>query len=173
MRKIAIIYKSGTGNTKLIAKAVAEALSGEEVVYFGEPEEGIEADIYIVGSWTDKGTCVKEIAGFLRNLRGRKIAYFGTAGFGGSEEYYETLYNRVAEQIDESNELIGHFFCQGRMPMSVRNRYVQMIQEHPDDKKMQVSLENFDRALSHPDERDLEEVKEWAKGIVESVVAKE
>ena len=55
--KIAIVYSSNTGNTKIIAEAIKEELSNEDIVYFGKTENNIEADIYIVGSWTDRGKC--------------------------------------------------------------------------------------------------------------------
>ena len=97
--KIAIVYSSNTGNTKIIAEAIKEELSNEDIVYFGKPENNIEADIYIVGSWTDKGNCSSEIKEFLTKLNYKKIAYFGTAGFGGQVEYYQTLFNRVKKNI--------------------------------------------------------------------------
>ena len=46
--KIAIVYSSNTGNTKIIAEAIKEELSNEDIVYFGKPENNIEADIYIL-----------------------------------------------------------------------------------------------------------------------------
>lgn len=163
--KIAIVYKSLTGNTKMIAEAIREAL-GDEAVYCGEPKEGIKADFYFVGSWTDKGTCCAEIASFLKSLENRKIAYFGTAGFGGSEEYYHTLLERVKSIVPPSNEVIDGFFCQGKMPMSVRARYEAMVTEHPEDRKLEVSIANFDKALAHPDSVDISAAREWAKRIV-------
>lgn len=164
--KIAIVYKSLSGNTKTVAEAINKALKNHNVVYFGEPENTVAADLYLIGSWTDKGMCAKEIAQFVQNLKGKKIAYFGTAGFGGSEQYYQTLYQRVSELVDDSNELLGYFFCQGKMPLGVRDRYVKMLQEHPDDKKLQVSIENFDQALSHPDEKDLSDAKTWITDLI-------
>lgn len=162
--KIAIVYKSLTGNTKSIAEAVRDSLT-EEVVYFGEPQENIEADLYFVGSWTDKGMCCKEIAEFLKTLENKKIAYFGTAGFGGSKEYYDALAKRVKDIVPDSNEMTESFFCQGKMPMRVRERYVSMMTEHPDDKQLEVSIKNFDEALSHPEQTDFDAVKEWARKI--------
>lgn len=163
--KAAIVYKSVTGNTKVIAEAIRDALA-EEVVYFGEPKEGIEADVFFVGSWTDKGMCCKEIAEFLQTLSNKKIAYFGTAGFGGSKEYYDALFGRVKELVAESNEIVEGFYCQGKMPMRVRERYVSMMTEHPEDKKLEVSIQNFDEALAHPNQEDLDMVNEWARKIV-------
>nr|WP_294490835.1 flavodoxin family protein BilS [uncultured Anaerosporobacter sp.] len=163
--KIAIVYRSITGNTKLIAEAIKEELKDKEVVYFGEPTESIDADFIFLGSWTDKGMCCKEIRDFCQTLSNKKIAYFGTAGFGGSEEYYKSLYNRVKEIIPSNNTVVDYFFCQGKMPMAVRDRYIKLITEHPEDSNLKVSIENFDKALSHPDTTDLENAKLWSRKL--------
>ena len=102
---IAIVYKSVTGNTKIIADKIKEKL-GDNVKYFGEPKEGIEAELYFVGSWTDKGMCCKEIENFMKSLENKQIIYFGTAGFGDSKEYYEMLFNRITQKDIHDMELI-------------------------------------------------------------------
>ena len=53
--KIAIVYKSITGNTEKIAIAIKETSNNYDIVYFGKPKDNIEADLYIIGSWTNKG----------------------------------------------------------------------------------------------------------------------
>lgn len=92
-------------------ETILETLQQEkqEVVCFGDPGQETEAELYVVGSWTDKGTCDQEISDFLKKLKGKKIAYFGTAGFGGSVEYYEKLYERAMENTDSSNQMVGTF----------------------------------------------------------------
>lgn len=163
--KIAIVYQSVTGNTKALAQAVGEALQDQEIVWLGEPRP-VEADLYLVGSWTDKGMCQEEVAGYLKTLKHKKIAYFGTAGFGGSQAYYDSLFARVKPLVDPSNQLLGYFYCQGKMPQGVGQRYEAMLKEHPEDQRAKASLENFHRALSHPDQADLEQVKAWAQSMV-------
>ena len=70
---------------------------------------------------------------FLLSLENKKIAYFGTAGFGGSNEYYIKLFNRVKSYIKKSNKIIGYFYCQGKMPekirqnMNISSKNIQMI----------------------------------------------
>ena len=161
---IAIVYKSVTGNTKIIADKIKEKL-GDNVKYFGEPKEGIEAELYFVGSWTDKGMCCKEIENFMKSLENKQIIYFGTAGFGESKEYYEMLFNRIKEIIPESNKIISYFFCQGKMPIAVKERYEKMIKENPSDKKIKLILENFDKALEHPNEEDFKELSNWSDNL--------
>ena len=164
--KIAVVYKSLTGNTKLVAEASGEALKSEHDVCVCEPAEGVVADLYFVGTWIDKGNCTKEIADFVARLADSKIALFATAGFGGSKEYYDALSERIKAQIPASNKVVGEYFCQGKMPMSVRDRYVAMLQANPEDKNMEVNVKNFDEALSHPNEADLTNAATWARSLL-------
>lgn len=110
-KKIAIIYKSLTGNTRQVAEAIRDALGGEEIVYFGEPKPDIVADLYFVGSWTDKGSCDGTVGEYLKQLEGKKLAVFGTAGYGGSREYYQKLACRVTECVPDTSEVLGSFYC--------------------------------------------------------------
>lgn len=158
--KIAIVYDSLSGNTKMLALKIQEKFQNE-VVYCGAVDLAKEADIYFVGSWTDKGNCSKKISEFLNTLSHKKIAYFGTAGFGGSQAYYDNLWQRVQSKIPVSNDILGHYFCQGKMPMRVRERYVQLMTENPEDKNLVVSLQNFDEALNHPNDEDFKHLDEW------------
>ena len=56
--------------------------------------------------------------------------------------------------IADDNQIVGQFMCQGKMPMSVRQRYEQMAQKQPD--RFLPMIDNFDKALSHPNEQDLQ-----------------
>lgn len=162
--RIAIIYSSKTGNTRILAESIKEKLQNENIVYFGNATEELpEADIYIIGSWTDKGNATNEIIEVLKKIKNKKIAYFGTAGFGGSDEYYRKLFEMVKSNIDSSNEILGYFYCQGKMPIQVRERYKQMITQNPENANLKVAIENFDKALTHPDKNDKNNVKEWVE----------
>lgn len=164
--KIAIVYDSITNNTEQIAEAIKDILTNEDIIYIGKPKENIEADFYFVGSWTDKGSCSTSIKRFLSTLKHKKIAYFSTAGFGGSTAYFDTIFTRVSMFIDDSNEVVGHYFCQGKMPGTLRQKYVSLLHQNPEDKKLKVSLENFDQALSHPNSIDIENAKSWALSCI-------
>lgn len=164
---ISIIYSSKTGNTRRIAEAIKEELSTETIVYFGKPTEKIpDADIYFIGSWTDKGNASEDILNFAEKLENKKIAYFGTAGYGGSVEYYNSLFERAKSHMASSNQILGYFYCQGKMPVQIRSRYVSLLTQNPEDANLKVNLENFDAALSHPDEKDVREAKEWTRKMV-------
>ena len=167
--KIAIVFDSRTNNTRMLAEAIQETLEDKDIVYFGKAAEDIEADIYFVGSWTDKGCCSEEIQVFLKSLKNRFIAYFETAGFGGSKEYFSRLFDNVLKYIDSSNQVLGSYFCQGKMPESVKKRYLMMLEKNPEDKRIKASLDNFEKAKTHPDDTDLNKVKDWALSMLERI----
>ena len=156
----AIVYSSRTGNTGLLADTIRQALPAEQCLYFGAPApDATEADCIFAGFWTDKGACDADTASFLRMLRNKKVFLFGTAGFGGSQEYFDKLLHLAERQLDSSNELIGTYMCQGKMPMSVRERYVKMLSAPIHMANLEGMIENFDRALSHPDQDDLDRLR--------------
>lgn len=49
--------------------------------------------------------------------------------------------------------------CQGRMPQAVKERYLRMKEQPEHPANLDMLLENFDRALPHPDAADLEKLR--------------
>ena len=159
-----IVFSSSTGNTKKLADAVYEILPKDKCDYFGENDSKIPpSDLLYIGFWTDKGSADTKTLELLAKLKNKKIFLFGTAGFGGSDVYFEKILGQVKQSIDSSNAVIGEYMCQGKMPQSVRERYVKMKEnpEHPANLDMLIA--NFDCALSHPYMDDLEKLKKILK----------
>lgn len=165
--KYSIIYSSNTGNTKLLASKVKEVLNKEECVYYGKPsEEALKADVIFAGFWTDKGCCNTECKEFLSKATNQKIFLFGTAGFGGDESYFEKILDKTKKCIPSSVIILGTYMCQGKMPLSVRARYEKMKKTPGLPMDVDKMIENFDQALSHPDQTDLKLLQEAVKKIV-------
>lgn len=159
--KISIVYSSKTGNTKLLAQTIMSCFDKEDVVYCGEMNSAaINAERVFVGFWTDKGTCDEKVAEFLKGLHEKQVFLFGTAGFGGSEIYFQQILERVMAYLDDSNQVVGSYMCQGKMLNGVRDRYVALQKEHPEDPKYEKMILMFDHALTHPDQDDLEKLKQ-------------
>lgn len=153
----AIVYSSRTGNTKALGDAIREVLPPEDCCYFGPPDAAaLAAQRLYIGFWTDKGTCDGDTAAFLAQLTNQEVFLFGTAGFGGSAEYFEQIAHRVETLLPAGVTVLGHHLCQGRMPMTVRQRYAAM----EDSPRRTQMLENFDAALSHPDAEDLHQLQD-------------
>ena len=155
-----IIFSSLTGNTKKLADTIHEMLPHDKCDYFGENDSRVpQSDLLYIGFWTDKGNADHKTLELLAKLKNKKIFLFGTAGFGGSDVYFKKILEQVRQSIDSSNVVIGEYMCQGKMPPSVRERYIKMKQspEHPAN--LDMLIKNFDCALSHPDREDLERLK--------------
>ncbi len=155
-----IIFSSKTGNTERLAEAVHNALPQDRCDYFGDPSiENPSSEVLYIGFWTNQGKADDATLHLLKTLHDKKIFLFGTAGFGESDDYFQAVLNRTKESIDESNTVVGAYMCQGKMPQSVRDRYVKMKGQPNCMPNIDQMIENFDRALSHPDEKDLEALK--------------
>ena len=161
-----IVYSSNTGNTAMLAEVIRDQVGSEKCKYFGSVDpKGKDTTLIFVGFWTDKGTCDEKMEEFLKSLRDKKVFIFGTAGFGGSEEYYSRILKSVEKNLDVSNNIVGTYMCQGKMPVSIRNRYEKMMNE-TDDIKFKNLIDNFDRAASHPNEDDFKEIRDMVKSLV-------
>lgn len=60
--------------------------------------------------------------------------------------------------------VVGEYMCQGKMPQAVRDRYVKMKEQPDHMPNLDLLIANFDRALSHPDKKDLDKLRELVRG---------
>ena len=148
--RYALICSSRTGNTARLAERARQVLRTAGAAEVPSPAE---ADVTLLGSWTDKGGLDPALDDALPQLAGRRVFLFGTCGFGGDPAYYDRVLDRFAAALPAGAEVIGRYLCQGQMPPAVRERYVAMAEKDP--ARFSAMIENFDRAVGHPDEADL------------------
>ncbi|MDO5519526.1 MAG: flavodoxin family protein [bacterium] len=164
--KSAIVISSKTGNTKMLAEAIQDIVGKEACLFEGPDEKAKEAELIFAGFWTDKGSCTEDMKEFLASLQNKKIFLFGTAGFGGGSEYFTQILGRVKENIPKTNQVVGEYMCQGKMPMGIRARYESMLAENPDNPKFKGMIENFDQALQHPNEDDIKQLRKQVQACL-------
>lgn len=163
---ISIVYTSQTGNTKLLAEAIFNLINKRMVRYFGIIDPAaLDADVILAGFPTQRGDCPQPMQELLGKMKNKKVALFGTAGFGGSKEYFDKILNTVASHLPETCQYLGGFMCQGKMQPNVRERYLSMLQNNPQDERIKAMIENFDRALPHPNETDVKNMLAWLKTL--------
>lgn len=179
--KYAVVWDSKTGNTRVLGESLVCEFAGmedSELLYAGPlcASDGsvalsdavlAEVDVLFFGFWCDKGDCTPEAAAFLSNLGDVKVFLFGTAGFGGSEDYFRRILDRVEQHIPQGVRVVGDVMCQGRMEPSVRTRYEKMLEQNPGDSRTLAIIENFDTALAHPNAMDIAAVISSARGALE------
>lgn len=111
---IAVITNSKSGNTVQLARALREgfAVSGSAPICdielpdapdVSQLEDAVSrvlaADAVCVGFWCDKGSCTGGVAKLLERMDGKRVFLFGTCGFGGSQEYFDQIIERVKEHL--------------------------------------------------------------------------
>ena len=155
--KYSIYYESKTGNTKMLAEKAYDILKNN-IVKFEEYKDNYidnNEDIILVGFWTDKGSAAENIKKLLSKIENKKIILFGTAGFMSDKEYYNKIINNIKKDINDSCEVIDYYMCQGKMGIEIRKRYEKSLDVNPNDENIKGMINNFDNALTHPDEDDL------------------
>ena len=167
--KIAIVFDSQTGNTAQVAHAIRDACEGHDIVAFGPPPQNVDqAELIFAGSWTDKGTLTPAMQEFLHSLYGKRVAIFGTAGFGISELYFASLSDRFKAEVPKGNQVVSSFFCTGKMPQTVKDRYEAQLKADPDNAKLKSMIQAFDLALTHPDQSDLDQAADFAREAIKA-----
>ena len=75
--KTLVTYSTLTGNTKKVAEAVFEAVSGKkEIMDIKSIKEADGYDRILVGYWVDKGDANEEAKKFMETLKNKKVGTF-------------------------------------------------------------------------------------------------
>ncbi len=166
-----VLYSSITGNTQMVATAIFNALPGtsKELCDISDFHYNKEAKLYFIGFWANRGSCDMSILNLLSSLHEKKVALFGTCGMGSNSQYYHQLANNVSAFIAEDCEYLGCFLCQGKMPLEIRSKYEQMLLTNsPEYEKIHAMLQNFEEALTHPDDDDFTNAQAFAETILKA-----
>lgn len=168
--KYAILYDSHTGNTAKVAQTIRHALPEEDclcfystIEYLKKPEIVKDADLIFYGFCTNSGSCSETSQKILADLPHTRIALFGTAGFGMSEEYFKNIIDRVMTFLPVGAVMPGSYMCAGKMPFSVEDQYKPLVNDPFMKDRAEMMLKNFKLVAGHPNKADLAACAEFAK----------
>lgn len=167
-----VLYQSQTGNTKKLATEMFAALPGmsKDLISLDELQSLPDADTYFIGFCVHYGTCSIEIGNVLSSLSGKNVALFGTCGIGNCADYFKSIENSANIWLEDDNHYLGAYFCQGKMPLKIRQKFEHMIRERDcDADKIKAQLQNFDEAMIHPSQDDLHQAAEFAQQCIQSI----
>ena len=151
-----VIYVSGTGNTAAVAKEIFQALpsSPKDIQELDRARNTLSADCYFIGFWANRGTASVEVLDFLSELHGKRWLFSAPAAW-----EIPGILRGAGKQgpafLPDDNEYFGSFFCQGKMPIRVREKYEAMLGTEHDQLASRL-IKNFDEALFHPSAEDFE-----------------
>ena len=141
-----LVYFSRSGNTRQIAKAIAQELGINPIDINAvdldtEPPNVADADMLVVGSGTYGGKPGKEMVNFLKNLpfvTGKKAACFATCATN-AKRALKTMQEILT---DKGYTVVDNFSCFGQ--------YGKILAASQ---------------LGHPTAKELNQAREWAKKL--------
>jgi len=159
MAKTLVTYFSLTGNTKLVAEAIADALAGDKVLKpISEAGDLAPYQLVFVGFPVQTHSVPYPVEAFLKSIpEGKKVALFSTHGsVTGSSLAREAL--EYASILVAKAKLVGTFSCRGKVSLKALEVLMQSP-EHEAWADMAAS------AATHPDASDLEDARAFARWI--------
>ena len=165
-----VLFVSETGNTAQVAREIFRGIPSrsKDIQPLESAIDDYSFDCYFVGFWTNCGSANVEVLDFLSGLHGKKLALFSTCGMRNDSAYFSQIEHRVLAFLPDDNEYYGSFFCQGKMPMRVRQKYEQMLSGDHRNAAAKL-IQNFDNALLHPSSEDLVHAADFAKHIYQKI----
>lgn len=163
--KILVAYSTLTGNTKMVAEAIAAAV-GAEIKPVAEAAGCEGYDLVFAGFWVDKSTADKAAADFLSSLHGQTVALFGTMGAYPVPPYSEKCLDNAAAFVAADNKLLSErFICQGKIDPKLIEMFKKLPPTHP-HAVTEESLKRYAEAAKHPSAEDLEAAAAFARKVV-------
>ncbi len=167
-----VIYSTHTDNAAKLSGAIVAAVGPEGLLYDGKlmeaPDFAKDADLLFVGFWTTANNCDQSVKDFLQGLHHKKIAFFGSCGFGDEASgHFDIVKNNVLKNLDDStNTVLGFYLVNGR----IGYQYLARGRADNWDPKKDFHYPSFKKFYKadegHPTVAELKAAGEWAKGIV-------
>ncbi|MGB8951452.1 MAG: flavodoxin family protein [Candidatus Aminicenantales bacterium] len=160
MAKILVTYFSKTGNTKMVAEAIYEALAGPKAILPLENVQEIDSyNLIFIGFPVHSHSVPYKVERFLKNIPApKKIALFSTHGsLSGHRLSREALEHAVV--LASRVKVLGTFSCRGKISIEAQS-ILNKSPEHHEWTEMAAS------AGTHPTATDLEEAKVFARQVL-------
>ena len=161
--KTITLYSSKTGNTKKVAETVYKINPFQKVIIpIDQLESHVSLDDYdliLIGYWVENSQATREALSIMEQLTNRKVILFGTSGTDPNHSYVRKVRKAAESALDPSNELLGHFVCQGEISEAVIDGFEALVNMQPENKTManllRVFKEQYPTSIGHPNEEDL------------------
>jgi flavodoxin len=162
-----ICYSSKTGNTKKVAEIIFEICPFNKDIFNLEKNRDIpdsdNFDLIIVGYWVESSKANSLTIDFLNTVKNKRVVLFGTAGTDVNHPYVKSVISKTENEIDSSNDLLGHFICQGQISEEVITNFEFLANSQPENKMLSALLkifkEQYPISIGHPNMTDLQQAK--------------
>ncbi|SIQ12050.1 Flavodoxin domain-containing protein [Alkalispirochaeta americana] len=162
--KTMIVYSSRTGNTETIARAIHQEMPRAELFPVEEAPSPEGFDLLVLGFWVDKGTADVAAREYLQRVGTTPTALFATLGAYPDSNHARESMERASEFLSGA-PLVGSFVCQGAVDSKLQNWMESLPPDHPHG-PTEERLKRWRDASTHPDGKDCEAARVWARGLI-------
>ncbi|MGB9004461.1 MAG: flavodoxin family protein [Candidatus Aminicenantales bacterium] len=159
MKKTLVTYFSRTGNTRLIAEAIHQALEGaKEILPLDQVQNLDDYKLIFIGFPVQSHNVPYKVELFLKKIpKGQKIALFSTHGsLAGGRLSREALEHALV--LASQAKVIGTFSCRGKVSLEA----LEVLKKSPEH---EAWADMAASAGSHPDASDLEDARAFARWV--------
>ena len=156
--KSLVVYSSQSGNTKKLAEALFETLTGEKEIYpTGEAPEPDGYDFIALGFWLMAGKPDPKSAEYLEKIGEKKLFLFATHGAGKGSDHAKNAMTQ-ARNLASGATIVGLCECQGE----VNPKILEKVKAKPEPPPW---IGDAAGAVGHPDESDINELKSLVSAL--------
>jgi flavodoxin len=158
--KILVTYFTQSGNTEKVAQAIYQAIGGDkEMLPLKEVKDPDGYDIIFCGFPVHAHSVPLPVQNFIKSIPpGKKLALFVTHGSLRGGKLATTAIEH-AMSLASTLKLLGTFGCRGK----VEPKIIEALLKKPEHRTW---AETAKSAVSHPDEADLEDARQFAKKML-------
>lgn len=132
--KTLIAYSTKTGNTEKIAKTISEICPFDYDLRKIKDNSEVNMSEYkliIVGYWVENSKANNDTIDFIKQIKNKQIVLFGTSGTDPNHPYIKSVITKTENEFDKSNNILGHFICQGEIAKSVIDNFEFLANSQP------------------------------------------
>jgi len=157
--KTLVTYYTQTGNTEKVAQAIYQAIGAKkEILPVNEVKSPNGYDLIFCGFPVHAHSVPLSVQNFIKSIpSGKKLALFVTHGSLRGGELASTAIEH-AVSLASKLKVLGTFGCRGRVDPKI----IEALLKKPEHRAW---AETAKSAVSHPDESDLEDARQFAKKI--------
>jgi flavodoxin I len=158
--KILVTYFTQSGNTEKVAQAIYQAIgANKEMLPLKEVKNPDGYDIIFCGFPVHSHSVPLPVQNFIKSIPpGKKLALFVTHGSLRGGKLATTAIEH-AISLASTLKLLGTFGCRGKVDPKI----IEALLKKPEH---QAWAETAKSAVSHPDESDLDDARQFAKKIL-------
>lgn len=166
--KYEISYFSKSGNTAVLANAIAAMLPAEsmKITDLAVGEVSVDADFHFIGFDVSGGALPLKVMEALDHAEGTAVALFSTCHLLPTEEHKAAIERKIYPFLPDGCDYKGLFLCAGQFPENAAGVVEEKLKTQPDNAEMKEYLKRHYEIAGHPNAHDIENLKAFVQSVL-------